>query len=261
MLKSWHHMCIPRGLSVRDLGALRRELKEIQHCEKCGKARPALSFRTGCDTKIVMVSEAPRASRFDSYCPCEDFEGVVLEPGLKTVENYNNVSGMPEEPWNIFEFIFGVFLPLFKRLACENLWAQAFLDQVYWTHISKRPFAKGSSKEAQAQICAREHIDKEIDAVGPRLIIVASSIACRILLGMHFKKDVFAVGKVGCLIPLRDILETQPDALLHKCMNLDAWGDDCNVAIFPNPSPAAKRWKRGMFGEDRLKQIHEYIST
>jgi hypothetical protein len=255
-------------------------VEEKDDCRECpeGKCyRPGekgLFFDTSETTDIVLISESPYNYPKEGVNSSEDFKNKELQPRLE--RNGSDVAPPPAgKPKDIFEFIYNTFWPVFKGNPKQS-WADAFLESVYWTHVGKKSF-KGeviqgefkpyspSERKRYGEQCARQLLLRELQAIQPRMVIIASAIASNILLGSGLQellhREDYRWHNEGSLLRLED---ANPNSLLK-----DFSGDrTCELAIFPNPSPRAGYWKNLAYDKKyretmtcKIKTIHQKLEN
>jgi hypothetical protein len=261
---------------MRDYGSLKDLYLYIHDaknggCERCEEqarkrcyapTQPALLFSTSEKTDIMLISESPYNYPNEEVKSSDDFTRVELDCRLKMAAR----NGKPPEsaPKDIFEFIYHVFRPIFQ--ADQQGWPDRLLRNVYWTHVGKKSF-KGLSTRRRSECasqCASRLLIQELQAIEPKLLIIASSVASRVLLGKGFtelleeQKDAS-----GSFLNLRK--QCTCDSLLHEGLKEQHFSDSwsCDLAVFPNPSPAAGRWKKIAYRENAtttmISSIHEEL--
>jgi hypothetical protein len=243
-------------------------------CRKCPERtgttcyapnQPALFFDTSQTTDIILISEGPYISPNSEAMSSQEF---VARLGSDYLKEAARKEELPEGiPSNIFGFIYNVFRPIFESVSDES-WAERFLDNVYWTHAGKKPFSKSFSHGKRlrcAEQCACLLLIEELRAIQPTLMIVASSIASRVLLGKGFVELFDKQANEGTFLDLRR--ECRPGSLLHLALQEDVFCKDwkCRLVAFPNPSQAARPWKNYAFREKAnvtrniVRSIHEEL--
>jgi len=172
-------------------------------------------------------------------------------------------------PKDVCQCVYKSFYPIFKGRSAEE-GVKSFLDTVYWTHMAKASLKslKKDSKKLLLAItrCFHHSFEKEISTIVEKtrlkLIVVASSHA----LGM-----MFATNYTKCIeIQRKHLLEYERlltiDSLVRE-LNLDKklllLGFEeclnCKLAIFPNPSGKAARWKKEFYSSDFSEILHDLL--
>jgi hypothetical protein len=142
---------------------------------------------------------------------------------------------------------------------------------VDWTHVGKKSFKpyKTSERMRYGRQCARQLLLQELQAAQPRTVIMASGIASKILLGSGFqellRRESSRYLSDGSFLRLED--ECKPNSLLGESLRKGDFPSSsaCELAIFPNPSPIAGKWKELAYQKDRetkkIKRIHEKLRS
>lgn len=232
--------------------------------------------------KIVLITESPY--NFPG-CPIHEDKnrccGCYAENVNKFIENHLGEYGLRrfrewtylEEdeiskhfPYNIFEFIFYTFYPIFYKhyYKDEILWAKEFINRIYWTHVAKRSLKEfkkmknkdnkdkdKKDKEAEAVRRCILSLKEELEVIQPDLIIVATRYFWK-----HF----------GICKELNKILEKQEkkeDFLdfyevidfkkLILCKN-------SKIVAFPNPSPGSTK-KYEFYNKEYVPRLIKKIHT
>ncbi|MGB9845834.1 MAG: hypothetical protein ACPLF9_08765 [Methanothermobacter tenebrarum] len=162
-------------------------------------------------------------------------------------------------PANIFDFLYKLFRLLFSDTPAKQDIAK-FLRCVYWTHIAKRSLkCLGGSKIKYAKMCSASII-KELKEIRPKLIVIASSVALHILFNRGYKesfeKQVEKVREFGKLLTVEELIFEKGEPLLSRISVLK----NCEIAVFPNPSPAAGKWKKEAYGKIEITNVLRYIN-
>lgn len=260
--------------SFKDLYEYIHEEQE-DNCTKCARPngcyRPesnVLFFDASETTDIMFISESPYDYPKEGVKNAQDFTRKELEPGLKHLAESPNAGKPPEsKPSDIFEFIYNVFRPIFPEKTQAGR-AGLFLRNVYWTHAAKKSFQSYSRAKRlkSAWQCSSQLLIEEMHAIQPRLIVMASSITSRVMLGRGFaellRTEKRRLLSGGSFLSLRD--QCRHNSLMYESLTSGSLRDwDCEIAIFPNPSPAANRWKKLAYhGEAmawKISKIHEKL--
>jgi hypothetical protein len=251
---------------------IRNEGGGCRRCPKCYRAGVnALFFDTSRTTVIMLISESPYNFPERAVKRSEDFVRHVLQPRLETYPR-SDVLKSESKPRDIFEFIYNTFKPIFDAKPKKN-WADAFLSAVYWTHVGKKTFKSYSTQQRTkyGRQCARQLLLQELQVIRPTIVIIASAIASRILLGSGFQELLARENSRylsdGSFLRLQD--ECRRDSLLDESVRRGDFpsGSPCKLAIFPNPSPNASKWKKLAYqkhGEAmiwKIKEIHETLRS
>ncbi|MCD6368758.1 MAG: hypothetical protein J7L38_03060 [Thermoproteales archaeon] len=121
-------------------------------------------------------------------------------------------------------------------------------------------------KEKIAEICFKRSFPRELSKIKPVLIVCASSIALKLLLKRKYRDSLKTlleiVGKEDRLPTVEDLIgESEPTISELKYLR------KCKVAIFPNPSPVAGKWKKEYYQVERnrtkkvLEKVHFIVET
>jgi len=113
------------------------------------------------------------------------------------------------------------------------------------------------NRKGYAEKCCEATI-KELKEVHLQLAMVASSIALQVLFNRRYleslEKQMEKVRKHEKLLTVEE-LSCKEGALLSKIHTLK----DCEVAVFPNPSPTAAKWKKQFYEKDENKKVLSHI--
>jgi hypothetical protein len=213
--------------------------------------------------KIVFISESPYNFPREGCETLNDFLEKDLLRELKNKKKRANNSTESMIPRDIFDFIYLTFNPVFS-ISSENLKpedVERFLRCVYWTHAAKRSL-KGCSKK-DAERC-REATVEELGSrsISPRLMVIASSLALRLLFGEGYSRSVETQSKIfagsGKLPKLKELFGVPQAPRLQKLQ-------DCEIAVFPNPSGANAYWKSRFYRDQQelsckiVKYVHSKL--
>jgi uracil-DNA glycosylase len=223
--------------------------KKICKCDQCYSCKTALIFPP-FQQKIVFISESPYNFPSEECKTIGDFLEKDFLEGIK-----EKTEGII--PANIFDFLYKTFRPIFSNSITKGD-VEKFLRCVYWTHAAKKSLkCLNGSRKGYAEKCCEATI-KELKEIRPQLLVVASSIALQILFNRRYResleKQVEKVRKHEKLLTVEE-LSCKEGALLLKIYTLK----DCEVAVFPNPSPTAAKWKKQFYEKDENKKVLSYI--
>lgn len=223
--------------------------KKICTCDQCYSSKTALIFPP-FQQKIAFISESPYNFPSGESQTLGDFLEKDFLKGVK--EKTENIT-----PTNIFDFIYKTFRPVFSNSTTKRD-VEKFLRQVYWTHAAKKSLkCLNRSRKRYAEKCCEATI-KELREIHPQLMVVASSIALQILFNRRYceslERQMKKVRKHEKLLTVEE-LSCKEGALLSKIHTLK----DCEVAVFPNPSPTAAKWKKQFYGKDETKKVLSHI--
>jgi hypothetical protein len=115
-------------------------------------------------------------------------------------------------------------------------------------HVGKRR----PIKKKELLQCANLHLKREIEALKPKLVIIASQLACN-----FFWKHQTSEGQKK-RTKLKEFLEDQKISLEQKNRLLQLPGYSCDTAIFPNPSPR-NRWKKTYYKQYELESVKKIV--
>lgn len=228
---------------------------KICTCSRCYSDKVALIFPP-LGQKIMFISESPYKFPRDGCGTLGDFIDKDL---YKEIEKIKGTSkSITSIPRNIFDFIYKTFKPLFSdEPKMEDI--AKFLRTVYWTHIAKKSL-KDLDKEECAKMCS-EATFKELKEVHPELIVVASYIALGRIFGRGYveslDKQRDKIRKKGELLTVGELIFEKREPLISRIRDLK----DRNVAVFPNPSPRTRKWKKKAYVESKeeIKKVLEHI--
>lgn len=228
--------------------------KEICICSQCYTDKVALVFPP-FGQKIMFLSESPfnfpdESKTLEDFIE-KDFYGSICDRAKTEI--------ITSRPSNIFDFMHKTFRPVFSDTP-KRQDAEKFFRCVYWTHIAKKSLRCLSGNRIEyAEKCSEATIREELRKIHPRLMIVASSIALWILFNIRyteaFGKQVEKISKSGMLLTVKELICEERNPLLSGISDIK----DCEVAVFPNPSPRNNFWKKKAYGKEEMKKVLESI--
>ena len=164
----------------------------------------------------------------------------------------------------MFDFVYRTFHPIFSKTGDLDL-IGAFTERVYWTHAGKKSmkgFFQAQRDEAAGQ-CLERLFFEEIDAVRPSIMITASSTATRVILGKGFNDLLNNQCNNSCRRNgLLDLFDSYKNgSLLSRLRKRLPHDWQCRLAVFPNPSRTAGRWKKLAYQKNGqcMKKVLEHI--
>lgn len=210
----------------------------------------------------------------------------IVEKILKKIKK--GVSIIPWHlymPYDIFDFIFYTFFPIFKREENnkEN-WGDTFINKIYWTHVAKRSLKKlkeelnkaKKTKDEKAKKKAEKQLNnaiaqcilllkEELEAIKPNLIIVATSyfwsVQCTTFKTIEKEQE----KKKGEFLSLNDVIK-----IINKNNNknkiidlLSSLSQETKIVIFPNPTPSPKNYSKKVkfYKKEYVPKLIEKIHT
>jgi len=219
--------------------------KQICACNQCYTSKASLIFPP-FRQKIVLISESP----FNFPNECKTL-GDFLEKDF--LESVRRKSGSII-PANIFDFLYRTFKPVFSDSPTTRDVGK-FLRCVYWTHAAKKSLKDLSGNRREYAEKCSETTFRELKEIHPKLIVTASSVALHILFGRKymesFGKQVEKVREHGKLLTVKELICEKEKPLLSRTCTFK----DCEVAIFPNPSPTAAKWKKEAYGTEEIRTV------
>ncbi len=109
------------------------------------------------------------------------------------------------------------------------------------THIGKRRPVK---KKEELFECANRHLRNEIEVLKPKLVVIASRLACEFFWGERKK--------------LKEFLEDQKKSIEQDGRLFPLPGFSFDTAIFPNPSPK-NGWKGRYYENYNLGWVKKIV--
>jgi len=194
--------------------------------------------------KILLISESPYNfprkkgdPHVEEWGECKSLGEFLEKDLLRNLRDRATKEDKWRAPSDIFDFLYLTFRPVFSSSVEEEDVAK-LLRCVYWTHAAKRSLRnfKGYEKYKAARKCRAATV-RELAEISPEKIVVASSVALKVLFGKTYgqssKKQGEKLEKRGELLTLGELAS---EASLRDLGLQDL--RDCEVAVFPNPSRA-----------------------